>query len=187
MFDAIVLFTQFLYAPFKCLALVSHCLILLLSFSGLCISSAVPLKWRCGKYGTISFEIGNAHVVTIVDIFVFLPWFAFKLDHLCLLHWFETMIGSVVGFGALHFYWFTLCTVVLFLWMWLLKRYRFCRIFFLILCKAIGFAVFLIILIWRSLHFSGGVFCVHLVVIIRLWLCVRRCMCWSKPIPQINN
>lgn len=45
---------------------------------------------------------------------VYLPWFAFKLDHLCLLHLIRTMIQSQLyrvrhlASFALHFYWFTL-------------------------------------------------------------------------------
>lgn len=126
-----------------------------------------------GKYGTISFGMDVPFAVTFRYLCISL-WFAFKLDHLCLLHWMQQWSVAFLH-GSFNPKWlwcssFLLiyivlafsCSISMFLWMWLfnvsfsLSRH-FClfvscigAVFFWFFVLNYGFAVFLIILIWRS-------------------------------------
>lgn len=98
---------------------------------------------------------------------VYLPWFAFKLDHLCLLHLIRTMIQSqlyrVKAFGFVCSS-FLLIYIVCASLFYFIECVAFLKCLWFCCCwmekKADGFAVFLIISIWRSLHSHGTIrFC----------------------------
>lgn len=122
--------------------------------------------------------------------FRILPWFAFKLDHLCLLQWFPPITRWLASllfiFIDLHCLLFYIVVLFPFLWLWLfslslslIKSLPFLSVALLCRFKTIRFAVFLIISIWRSLSFEKSHCSLCVFVLVR--------MCASKPIPQINN
>lgn len=124
----------------------------------------------CGKYWTISIAI-NVYSVDF-SIFVHFTWFTFKLDHLCLLH--------LIASGDQLLCWLG-CSSNLLIYI-VRKRCSICsqcgwaqKPMAQMLLKDYGFAVLLIILIWRSLHSYPLAF---------VWPCTRL---HFQPIPQINN